>query len=140
MEDIISTMSGGMHVSQDAYDLESFKASLARTIATPSSPSHSSNGYESPRTRPSSLSLNTYYQFTPYNDDAGLAAAFAGDAFAPMWQKTPDTNPWHAFKQPASSTGVQHNLQTTVPAQQPQALQGNMTMVMAGGILAPPSK
>lgn len=91
MDALISTLSV-THVSQAAYDLESFKASLAPLVTPPSPSQSSSNGYESPRTRPSS----TIYQYQ-YEDDAELAAAFAGDAFAPMWKKQED--PWRGFKQ-----------------------------------------
>lgn len=128
MEDLISSLSGTMHVSQDAYELEAFKASLARSLSAPPSPSQSSNGYSSPSTRPSSLSLSTY----PYEDEAELAAAFAGDAFAPMWnnskppaQSANVNGQWRAFHQSGNAPafqGVQYN---NAPA---QAMGVNMGM------------
>lgn len=126
MDDLISSMSGGMHVSQDAYELEAFKASLARTLSAPPSPSQSSNGYGSPSSRPSSLSLSTYYPYESYNDDAELAAAFAGDAFAPMWKKqqsgTSANEPWRGFQQQqAQSAFTQNALAQNAPHANTQA-------------------
>lgn len=157
MDDLIATLSGGMHVSQESYDLESFKvsishlstteqtetdprpqASLARTLVVPVSPSASSGtGGSLPRTRPASMHIpftmdGLYAQPPPspssqcsqlsqfpfeeaaspassppaysyeydMDDDAALNAAFAGDAFAPMWEQPAApvaADPWGAF-------------------------------------------
>jgi hypothetical protein len=44
---------------------------------------------------------STYPSYDGYDDEASLSAAFAGDAFAPMWEKqapiAAPVDPWRAF-------------------------------------------
>jgi len=77
-------------------------------------------------TNPPSYS-SSYATFDAYEDEDSLSAAFAGDAFAPMWEKqAAPTDPWRAFheKQAAQVQWQQHglgivNVNVNVPTQQP---------------------
>lgn len=113
MDDLIA-MAGQLHMSQEALDLNSFKAQLARTLVLPMPiPTSAGSSPASDAPLPSPTSCGSFDAFpfpapsqgspTPayqyQEDDAALAAAFAGDAFAPMVQQKQD--PWAAFNQPA---------------------------------------
>lgn len=111
MDDLIA-MAGQLHMSQEALDLNSFKAQLARTLVLPmpipTSTTGSSLASDAPLPSPTSCGSFDAFPFpapsqgspTPayqyQEDDAALAAAFAGDAFAPMVQQKQD--PWSAFR------------------------------------------
>lgn len=113
MDDLIA-LAGQLHMSQEALDLNSFKAQLARTLVLPmpipsSTGSSPASASDAPLPSPSTAcgSFDAYpFQAPPQQgsptpqpyqeDDAALAAAFAGDAFAPMLQQKKD--PWAAFQ------------------------------------------
>lgn len=118
MDDLIA-MAGQLHMSQEALDINNFKAQLARTLVLPMPIPSSGSSPASDAPLPSPTSCGSSFGAFPfpsppaqqaptpayqpmsasYEDDAALAAAFAGDAFAPMVQQKQD--PWACF-QPAS--------------------------------------
>lgn len=134
MDDLIA-MAGQLHMSQEALDLNSFKAQLARTLVLPMPiPTSAGSSPASDAPLPSPTSCGSFDAFpfpapaagspgspTPayQEDDAALAAAFAGDAFAPMVQQKKD--PWAAF-QPAFQAPPQYQPPPQYSAQ-PQQLQ-----------------
>jgi hypothetical protein len=144
MDDLIATLNGGMHVSQESYDLESFKASLARALPASPAAHRGSISVPAPSFAASYQDQPLYYiredspappyeahtHHIQYDEDMDLEAAFAGDAFAPL-HNTPKEDAWAAFrpdakpafsffggeKQPAVAT-FQFQIQQPAPAPQ----------------------
>ncbi|BEI82158.1 hypothetical protein CcaverHIS002_0300260 [Cutaneotrichosporon cavernicola] len=116
MDDLIATLNGGMHVSQESHDLESFKASLARALPTSHNghrgsismpaPSFAASFQEQPlyliREVSPAPPYEAHTQHVPYDEDMDLETAFAGDAFAPLHQ-TKQEDAWAAFRPDAKS-------------------------------------
>ncbi|GMK58007.1 hypothetical protein CspeluHIS016_0500390 [Cutaneotrichosporon spelunceum] len=114
MDDLIATLNGGMHVSQESYDLELFKASLARalpvshtghrgSISMPA-PSFATSFQEEPlyyiRQDSPAPPYETHTQHAQFDEDMDLEASFAGDAFAPLNQVKQE-DAWAAFRSDA---------------------------------------
>ncbi|CAK9783768.1 hypothetical protein CC85DRAFT_304969 [Cutaneotrichosporon oleaginosum] len=111
MDDLIATLNGGMHVSQESSELEMFKATLARALPAAPKAHRGSISLHAPSFATSFQEQPLYYiredspappyeahtQHVPFDEDMDLEAAFAGDAFAPLHQ-TKQEDVWAAFR------------------------------------------
>jgi hypothetical protein len=100
-----------------SLSLPSFTFDAAQPLPSPTA-GYASLPYDELDAQPPAYSPSFGYAFE-YEDEASLAAAFAGDAFAPMWQQQVEpspthADPWRAFreKQAAAAAAQQaHTLQ-----------------------------